>query len=148
MIFSGCAYFQQQSGNNDNQLFRYTIPEPADEIPSSVVKSKEPPEQKKSEEKNVSDLVSGEYKKTGRLRGWGYKIQIFSTLQQDEAEKVAQEIGEKLDEKVYIEFNPPYYKVRIGNCSNSDDAEELLAQIKKLGYPNAWIVRARIVEQE
>ncbi len=137
------------SRDSSEDSFTYTIPEPASEIPASPVVPRDPPEQKIESQPDILTGVNSGQKTSTQYSGWGYRIQIYSTLQQDEAEAEAQRAREKNPEdKVYIEFDPPYYKVRVGNCSNSDEAEEVLARLKRMGYSNAWIVRARVIEND
>ncbi|MCD6594183.1 SPOR domain-containing protein [bacterium] len=150
MIFasSGCAYFSRTKKSSSSEKFHYTIPKPAQEIPSSVVSEHEPPEPvRKNNESLLTSANSSEYS-SSQYSGWGYRIQVFSSLQQDESEELARKVREKIDAKVYVEFDPPYYKVRVGNCKDSGEAEELIRKLKNLGYSDAWIVRARIINDD
>jgi len=145
---AGCIYFQKSKRTNTEEKFQYTIPEAAEEIPSSAVTEHNPPKPvRESAENLLTSKNSSEYS-LSKYSGWGYRVQVFSSLQQDESEQAAQKVREKIDEKVYVEFDPPYYKVRVGNCKSSDEAEELLNKLKRLGYPEAWIVRARVINEE
>ena len=44
---------------------------------------------------------------------------------------------------VYLTFNAPYYKVRVGDFRNRSEAEILLKKLKET-YPNAFLVKTSI----
>ncbi|RKZ24664.1 hypothetical protein DRQ26_07100 [bacterium] len=147
IIFSGCVTMGQRAANPVNN-FHYTMPIGAKEVPPDVVSTKDNPPEKPREDKTEfsnSFLSSSRDVENANREGWGYKIQIYISLQQEDAQNVAETAQNKLDEKVTVEFDPPYYKVRIGNCVTSEEAEELLEKVKRIGYPDAWIVRAKII---
>jgi len=46
---------------------------------------------------------------------------------------------------VYIDGDPPYFKVRVGDCLTRADAEQLAALLRsKKGYPEAWVVETLV----
>lgn len=150
LCFSGCVVFGQRSidpGRSAVMQFRYTMPIGADELPSLAIDARDPPSREKQEKYSFRNFDSPERGAHAEQQIWGYKIQIFSSLQQDEAENEANVARGKLAEKVFVEFDPPYYKVRVGNCSNPEQAEKLLEKIRRKGYSSAWIVRARVVAE-
>ncbi len=145
-FFSGCLTFGQRV-SDPGDGFRYTMPVGADEVPPMAVPEREPPEKEKQEVKSELSQYTSSRRSSAEQGGWGFRVQIFSSLQQDEAEREAEEARKKISEDVFVEFDPPYYKVRIGNCKNSQEAEQLLSDVKRAGYPDAWIVRSRIVSE-
>jgi hypothetical protein len=70
----------------------------------------------------------------------GYRIQV--AISQDEMDLVL--IEEKLKtvikEKIYIKFELPNYKLRIGNFDSRKKAESYRKKIINLGYRSAWVV--------
>lgn len=77
----------------------------------------------------------------------GFRVQLFATkdnqaatLEKQEAEFVFSPDGVG----VYIEFDSPMYKLRIGDCRNRDEAEELRELARQKGYPTSWIVKTKI----
>ena len=44
---------------------------------------------------------------------------------------------------MYIDFETPLYKLRIGSFKNRRNAEEAIDSISKLGAKDAWIIRAK-----
>lgn len=77
----------------------------------------------------------------------GYRVQIFASSTQEGADKVASEARFKFTEQVYVEYEPPYYKVRLGDYKNRSDAEILREKAKNLGYLDAWIVQTEVNAQ-
>ncbi|MCZ0211720.1 SPOR domain-containing protein, partial [Streptomyces sp. UMAF16] len=56
----------------------------------------------------------------------GYRIQVITTSSRDEAFKIKSELLAKFpDQKSYILFQSPYFKVKIGNFLKREDAELL-----------------------
>jgi hypothetical protein len=77
----------------------------------------------------------------------GFRIQIFSesgTNSKNKATKVKDDFFQKFsDEEVYILFQEPNYKVRIGDFRTQLDALGFLHKIQG-AYPNAFIVNDKI----
>jgi len=43
----------------------------------------------------------------------------------------------------YVSFNPPYYRVRVGDFRSEMEAKRFLNRIK-YDYPNGWVVKTSI----
>lgn len=74
------------------------------------------------------------------LNSQAYRVQIFSSKKFGEsrhAKIVAEEI---FDRPVFLDYEVPYYKIRVGNFSNREKAEEYQQRVKSSGYKNAWVV--------
>ncbi|NPA37727.1 MAG: SPOR domain-containing protein [Chlorobi bacterium] len=74
----------------------------------------------------------------------GYRIQLYSGSGQ-RAKHSAMDVKAKLlelypDEKVYLSFTAPFWRVRVGNYRNKNEALELLGKLRKK-FPNAYIVK-------
>ncbi len=88
--------------------------------------------------KRTSMLTSnGQYK--------GFRVQLLSTSNRDDAFKMKADLLAKFpEEKTYIIFQSPNFKVRIGNCLKKDDAEKLRTKIGKYYPQGAYIVEDAI----
>ncbi|MEO0263474.1 MAG: SPOR domain-containing protein [candidate division WOR-3 bacterium] len=76
---------------------------------------------------------------------YGYRVQILATSNKEKADMFAKEAQARFpDQKVYVEFIPPYYKVRIGEFITREEAEAFRAKAKSLGYFDAFIVESQI----
>ena len=82
----------------------------------------------------------------------GYRVQIYSSNQQQNAKGEALELEARLKDKInqtlYVQYLPPFWKVRIGDFRTYDEAKEY----KKLfvqQYPDlmgdTYIVRDKIL---
>jgi hypothetical protein len=74
----------------------------------------------------------------------GFRIQLFATGDRFNAEKFQIELGKIYDKKIYVIFEAPNYKVRIGNFIDRKSAEKVRSEFSKKGYPSAWIIRTKI----
>jgi septal ring-binding cell division protein DamX len=87
-----------------------------------------------------------EVKKTAPSKPlYGYRVQILATSNKEKADMFAKEAQARFkDQKVYVEFISPYYKVRIGDFLTREEAEAFRAKAKSLGYFDAFIVESPI----
>ena len=74
----------------------------------------------------------------------GFRIQLFATRDRFNAEKFQIDLGKIYDKKIYVIFEAPNYKVRIGNFIDRNRAEKVRSEFSKKGYPSAWIIRTKI----
>jgi hypothetical protein len=77
----------------------------------------------------------------------GFRIQILSTKDLENATRaksIAMEQFSDVQVKFYLEFDSPYYKVRLGDFTKREDAEETREVVRSRGYPKAWIVKTKI----
>ena len=88
----------------------------------------------------IEDLTGPERPGVAR----GYRVQIFLSDDLREASRVMAEARERFEQEVYLEYDAPYYKVRVGDCATEWEGEELLRVARRLGYPDAWLVRTII----
>ena len=78
----------------------------------------------------------------------GYRIQALVTRNTHSADSIRAVLSDKIDEDVYITYEVPYYKIRVGNCVDRKQAEELQLKLVELGYASAWIIRTRVKAHE
>jgi hypothetical protein len=94
-----------------------------------------------SKELSNQDSASLDYKS---IIVEGFRIQLFATRDRFNAEKFKIDLGNIYDKKIYVIFEAPNYKVRIGNFIDRNRAEKVRSEFSKKGYPSAWIIRAKI----
>jgi hypothetical protein len=79
----------------------------------------------------------------------GFRIQIFSSANIDESTKIKANAQPKLpQDSVYVVYDPPVYKVRIGDFISRYEAGIKLPLVVEQGYPDAWIVPDRIIQRK
>ena len=78
----------------------------------------------------------------------GFRVQVFSSNQQQIAKNLASdlkdELSELIEEPVYIQYDSPFWKVRIGNFKTIQDANEyknVLIRILPKIKQNTYVVR-------
>ena len=74
-------------------------------------------------------------------------MKILATRYFEYSDSLAISISSKINDSVYVEFETPNYKVRVGDFINRDSAELLQKELLKMGYKTAWILRTRITAQ-
>ena len=74
----------------------------------------------------------------------GFRVQVLATRTRENADQLRQTLAEGYAEEIYIVFEAPNYKVRMGNFIDRRDAEALRQTLVKSGYLSAWIIRTRI----
>ena len=77
----------------------------------------------------------------------GYRVQIFAGRDIQAAtmaETRAKEDFEPKGYKVYLIFEAPFYKVRIGDFTDRNDAENVRDLAKGIGYKSAFVARSKV----
>lgn len=69
------------------------------------------------------------------------RVQFYATTSLAEAEDMKRRAGESLGRPVTIDFETPYYKLKVGPFKDEDEAERLVVKLRAMGYESAWIVR-------
>jgi len=77
-----------------------------------------------------------------------YRVQIFTGLVHGEARQIAHVAEEIFDQPVYIDYEVPNYKVRVGDWVNRDEAERYRQKARTVGYTNAWVVMVSVNVRE
>ena len=81
---------------------------------------------------------------TGQYKG--YRLQVLTTRSREEAFKLKTGLLRKFpDQKTYLVYQSPYFKVRIGNFANMEDAVNFKKQLSKV-YPQPAYVVEDIIE--
>ncbi|MCF7832848.1 MAG: SPOR domain-containing protein [Candidatus Marinimicrobia bacterium] len=75
----------------------------------------------------------------------GYRIQLISTQNLSEAITIKTQADSLYSVPVYVDFEPPNYKVRIGNYITKEEAMGIQTLMQEQGFKNAWLVPSKIV---
>jgi hypothetical protein len=76
----------------------------------------------------------------------GYRVQVFFGSNKFDADKAKEKVIEAcplMKDKVYVIYQSPNYKVRVGNFEREVDAQATLRILGEL-FPNVFVVRDRI----
>lgn len=75
----------------------------------------------------------------------GFRVQILATDDLEQVKRMQNRVLNRISQKnIYILFDPPFYKLQIGDFTVLSLAENLEFKLKQLGYTNARIVREKI----
>jgi|TARA_B100000809_G_scaffold119318_1_gene117551 hypothetical protein len=78
----------------------------------------------------------------------GYRVQVLATRYFERADSLAVIMKNTVSDSVYVDFEAPNYKVRIGDFIDRNSAESLQQDLVQMGYNSAWILRTRINSQD
>ena len=82
---------------------------------------------------------------TGTATLPGYRVQVFATRSRDAAERLQGELQQSLTLPTHLDFEDPYFKVRVGDCSSEAECRLLQEQLRNGGWASAFVVPAQIV---
>ncbi len=71
--------------------------------------------------------------------GYKFSVQIAALSSKEGADSFKRKAEGKIKESVFVEYESPYYKVRVGRYEDRKDAEIARNSIRKF-YPEAFIV--------
>lgn len=109
------------------------------------------------QDKRIENLINQKQSaKTDReaIMGNGYRVQVFSSNEQRtgkaEAFKIEKEIRETFPNTgVYVNYNSPFWKVRVGDFSTTDEAQAFRSKLLEV-FPDlrsqTYVVRDQIVK--
>jgi len=69
-----------------------------------------------------------------------YRVQLFTSQYYSEAKQTLVVAEEIFDQPVFVDYEVPYFKVRVGNFASRFDAENYLQKTREVGYTNALVV--------
>ncbi len=78
----------------------------------------------------------------------GFRVQICALSDEIRAKEIQREaILKFINEEVYLIYDSPYYKVRVGNCLTRQEADQLQQLAVEKGFDDAWVVRTKIISK-
>lgn len=82
------------------------------------------------------------------LYSQAFRVQLFTSKLYGEAKHAVRVAEEIFDHSVYLDYEVPYYKVRVGSFAQRDDAEDYQQRVRAAGYSNAWVVLVNVKASE
>ncbi len=82
------------------------------------------------------------------MNSQAFRVQIFTSKLYGDSRKAVKVAEEIFDRPVFVDYEVPYYKVRVGNFATRDEAEEYQLRTKAAGYSTAWVVMVNIAVKE
>jgi len=159
LIFYGCSastggrYSSDENNNDKNATTKKSNSEVKEDFDFTPYKTKlDIPEKKLNfpassknpdvwygyEEKNI-DTLSSSQKIVAKVSG--YRVLVITTDNLEEADSMRSNIYFKTTQKqVYITFDPPFYKVSVGDFKDYANANNLSFKLKQMGYAETRVV--------
>lgn len=79
----------------------------------------------------------------------GFRVQIYSTADVDEAMQKKDYYQASLDSmKIYLVYDAPYYKIRVGDFNSKDQANAIKSLLRERGMNEAWVVPDQVFRVE
>jgi cell division protein FtsN len=78
----------------------------------------------------------------------GWRVQIFASTVMSTSEAAAAKARHQFTESVYVEYQAPFYKVRVGNFLTKEDARHMMNRAKAENYGTAWVVEDLVLRPE
>ncbi len=92
---------------------------------------------------DTTNLSSAKKTTFGKL--WGYRVQVTTTDNLEEANSTRSDLYFKTNQKsVYVIFDPPFYKVKAGDFTDISDANSLSFKLIQMGYNESRVVKDSI----
>jgi cell division septation protein DedD len=76
--------------------------------------------------------------------GWRVQVSANSTLA--DADGRARGARARFTEPVYVEYEPPFYKVRVGDFLTRPEAESMATRARAEGFEGAWVVETLVLK--
>ncbi|MEA1986407.1 MAG: SPOR domain-containing protein [Candidatus Marinimicrobia bacterium] len=95
-------------------------------------------------ENNSENIVDSTNATSNRKQMSGYRVQLLSTQRINKANYEKKRASRVLNQNVYIVFQTPYYKVRVGDFIEYKECRQFEKIAKEKGFYNAWTVRSLI----
>ncbi len=75
----------------------------------------------------------------------GYRVQVIATDDLDEANRINSEVSSQIpNQKSYVNFEPPFYKVKVGDFNELPAANNMRFRLSQMGYTESIVVRETI----
>ncbi len=70
-----------------------------------------------------------------------FRVQLYMSRLYNEANRERALADEIFSLPVYLDYEVPYYKLRVGDFATREEAEGMIPAIQGLGYSEAWVAR-------
>lgn len=75
----------------------------------------------------------------------GFRVQVLATDNLEEADSLKSELSLKVNQKnIYVIFDPPFYKVEVGDFISMSDAKDLNFKLNQMGYTDSRVIASTV----
>ena len=134
LLFIPFVLFAQNEKTKSDESFNPSeLKEPKIEFPLIIMPDDKLPGEEEEEDIPADSTLDG------------YRIQILTTRDPEEADTLQAQLQGSFPGEVYVTYDPPNYKVRVGNYINRPLAEESQVRLKRMGFRRAWVIRTKVL---
>lgn len=147
LVVGGCASSKDTSGDETSPYYLGAFEDFDADQYEDVIPAVEPPVMEHEIPERLKSKTS-----PGSTMSRGFRVQLFSSLSRPEANDAMQRAitwWEDQNDRVaarppiYIEYEQPYYKVRVGNFRSRDAAARMAGKIEQV-FAGAFVVPSLI----
>ena len=85
-----------------------------------------------------TSLSAGLRRDTGSYQS--FRVQLTTSETYGDMRRALQVAEEVFDQPVFLDYDVPYFKLRVGDFKTRSEADLYALKAKAAGYPNAWVV--------
>ena len=75
----------------------------------------------------------------------GFRVLVITTDNLEEANQIKADVYfSKNADDIYVDFEPPFYKVKVGDFDSQKSADEIKFKLNQLGYKEAKVIKDKI----
>ena len=151
MLGSGCAFAPKAKFGPQKEEAKETVEQVEDFDPLALDEELEKPSDSEAQtgtgdlQDHEQPAITSDTLVQKDVEGvQGYRVQIFVSSNMESAQKIVAEAEEIFPKEVYLQYDAPYYKIRIGNCLTRREGDLLKERAVRRGYRDAWVVRSLV----
>ena len=75
----------------------------------------------------------------------GFRVQVLATDKLEDADSLKSDLSLKVVNKnIYVIFDPPFYKVEVGDFVNMSEAKDLNFRLNQMGYTESRVIASTV----
>ncbi len=75
----------------------------------------------------------------------GFRVQVLATDNLEDADSLKSELSLKvLNKNIYVIFDPPFYKVEVGDFKSMSEAKDLNFKLTQMGYTESRVIASTV----
>ncbi len=75
----------------------------------------------------------------------GFRVQVLATDKLEEADSLKSELSVKvMNKNIYVIFDPPFYKVEVGDFVSMSEAKNLNFKLNQMGYTESRVIASTV----
>jgi hypothetical protein len=75
----------------------------------------------------------------------GFRVQVLATDKLEQADSLKTDLNFKVTNKnIYVIFDPPFYKVEVGDFTSMSEAKDLNFKLNQMGYTESRVIASTV----